>query len=98
MSMPPPRFSGMPGAVQREHTNGTTVLVLGILSLVVCGFLGPVAWSMGNKALHDMDAEPMYDWRNRGNVVAGRICGMIASVLTFVIMLVFAAALLLARG
>ena len=34
-----------------EHPQGTTILVLGILSLVVCGILGPIAWSMGSKAL-----------------------------------------------
>ena len=33
-----------------EHPQGTTILVLGILSIVVCGLLAPVAWGMGNKA------------------------------------------------
>ena len=82
---PPPR----PGSIApsaygwagppRDHTNGTTVLVLGILSLVVCGVLGPIAWSMGNTALREMDAEPNVVWNNRGNVTAGRICGMIGT-------------------
>jgi hypothetical protein len=55
------------------------VLVLGILSLAVCGVLGPFAWKMGNDALRQMDAEPATIWSNRGNVTAGRICGIIAT-------------------
>src|SRR5438128_1906635 len=34
--------------------NGTVILVLGILSLVVCGLLGPVAWVMGNRDLKEI--------------------------------------------
>ncbi|MEQ1701823.1 MAG: DUF4190 domain-containing protein, partial [Ilumatobacteraceae bacterium] len=59
--------------------NGTTVLVLGILSLVACGVLGPIAWGMGNSALKEMNAEPNVVWNNRGNITAGRICGMIGT-------------------
>jgi len=71
----------------REHPNGTTVLVLGILSLVVCGLLGPIAWGMGNSALKEMNAQPSYDWRNRGNITAGRICGIISTMLLVVSLL-----------
>lgn len=35
--------------------NGATYLTLGILSLVVCAFLGPLAWSMSNNALKVLD-------------------------------------------
>lgn len=65
---------------QREHPQGTTILILGILSLVICGFLGPFAWSMGNSALREIDANPGA-YSNRGSVAAGRICGMITSIL-----------------
>lgn len=89
---PPPRPPGAPGGYiapnpygwpsqGREHPNGTSILVLGILSLVVCGVLGPFAWSMGNKALREMDAQPGVNWTNRGNVTAGRVCGIIGSCL-----------------
>jgi hypothetical protein len=75
---------GYPPPVWRaEHPRGTTVLVLGILSLVVCGILGPFAWSMGNSALAEIDARPGY-YSNRGLVVAGRICGIVATVLLIV--------------
>jgi uncharacterized membrane protein YjgN (DUF898 family) len=71
-----------------EHPQGTTVLVLGILSLVVCGILGPFAWSMGSRALAEIDAAPPGSYRNRGNVAAGRICGIIATVLLIVAVLI----------
>ncbi len=80
----------------REHPQGTTVLVLGILSLVVCGLLGPVAWGMGNRAIKEMDAEPGVVWSNRGNVAAGRICGMITSIILIVAAAAFAVAIVVA--
>ena len=85
---PPPPLGPTPGSWQQpnqiEHPDGTTILVLGILSLVVCGILGPFAWNMGNKALREMNANPGVVYRNRGNVTAGRICGMVASILMIV--------------
>jgi hypothetical protein len=86
MSLPPPQppaygaapYGQRPSA---EHPNGTTILVLGILSLVVCGVLGPISWVMGNTAVREMNANPAVDYRNRGNVTAGRVCGIIGSVL-----------------
>ena len=60
--------------------NGTTVLVLGILSLclgpIVGVILGPIAWSMGNKELRRIDAGQV-DPTGRGQVNGGRICGII---------------------
>jgi hypothetical protein len=95
---PPPPLGPTPGNWQQtsqvEHPDGTTILVLGILSLVVCGILGPFAWNMGNKALREMNADPGVVYRNRGNVTAGRLCGMIGcamlvlQVLLFVVWLV----------
>jgi uncharacterized membrane protein YjgN (DUF898 family) len=66
-----------------DHPQATTILVLGILSLVVCGILGPFAWSMGNRALRDIDASQgtAAALGGRSSVNAGRICGMIATVL-----------------
>jgi hypothetical protein len=58
--------------------------VLGILSLVVCQILGPFAWKMGNTALREIDGGPPGRYSNRSNVVAGRICGIIASVLLII--------------
>lgn len=64
----------------REHPAGTTVLVLGILGLIVCGVLAPIAWIKGNSAKREMDAQPDVTWTNRGSVTAGRILGMIGTV------------------
>ncbi|MGI5291632.1 DUF4190 domain-containing protein [Nonomuraea polychroma] len=74
------------GPQPHTHPNGTAILVLGILSLVVCSFLGPFAWSMGTKALREID-QSGYLYENRGHIQAGRICGIISSVL---LMLTFA--------
>lgn len=77
-----------------EHPQGTAVLVVGILSLVVCGLLGPVAWVMGTNALEEIDRNP-FAYSNRGFVVAGRICGIVATVIlvvTVVFMLLVVAA------
>jgi hypothetical protein len=91
---PPPPLGPTPGnwqqTSQAEHPDGTTILVLGILSLVVCGILGPFAWNMGNKALREMNANPGVVYRNRGNVTAGRICGMVASILVIALVALFA--------
>ncbi len=64
----------------QEHPKGTQILVLGILSLVCCGLLGPFAWVMGNNARKEMAARPDVYWGNRGNVTAGWVCGIIGSV------------------
>ena len=76
----PPAYGYGYGYAPRDHPQGTTVLVLGILSLVLCGILGPVAWIMGNKTLKEIDAQPGV-YGNRGNVQAGRIIGIVATAL-----------------
>ena len=59
---------------------GTLILVLGILGLVICGPLGIAAWIMGSTDLKEMDAGAM-DPAGRGQTQAGKICGIIATVL-----------------
>jgi hypothetical protein len=53
--------------------------VIGILSIVVCGLLGPVAWKMSNDVLIDMATQPDVDYSNRGTVTAARLCGIIGT-------------------
>jgi hypothetical protein len=77
-----------------EHPDGTTVLILGVLSLAVCQFLGPAAWIMGNRAIADIDSNPGA-YTNRGSVQAGRICGIISSCL-IILAVVFVAVALIA--
>ncbi len=83
---PPPGHSegqSFDFSAPKDHPKGTTILILGILSLVCCGFIGPVAWIMGNNALAEIDAAPEA-YRNRSTVNAGRICGIIGTVLLVV--------------
>ena len=66
-----------------EDSQATTVLVLGILSLVVCQILGPIAWVMGNTELAGIDAGRRPP-QNRGTAQAGRILGIISTVLMII--------------
>jgi hypothetical protein len=62
---------------------GATVLTLGILSLVIGGIglvLGPIAWIMGNQDLAEIQAGRM-DPEGESTTNAGRICGMIGTIL-----------------
>lgn len=62
---------------------GSTILVLGILSIVLCQVLGPIAWAMGNEELRRISAGQV-DPMTRSSVTAGRICGIVATVLMVV--------------
>jgi len=62
---------------------GTMILVLGILGLVVCSPLAIAAWVMGSGDLKEMDAGTM-DPAGRGNTQAGKICGIIGTILMIV--------------
>ncbi len=64
----------------RDHPQGTLVLILGIVSIVLCQATGPFAWVMGRKALAEIDANPSA-YANRGMVQAGMICGIVGTVL-----------------
>ena len=66
---------------------GTLILVLGILGLVICGPLGIVAWVMGSGDLKEMDAGTM-DPSGRGNTEAGKICGMIGTILMIIVLVI----------
>lgn len=59
---------------------GTLILIFGILGLVICQPFGIAAWVMGNGDLKQMDAGAM-DPEGRSLTNAGRICGIIATVL-----------------
>ena len=63
---------------------GTLILVLGILGLVMCGIFTAIpAWIMGNSDIKQMDVGTM-DPTGRGMTNAGRILGMIGSILFIV--------------
>lgn len=110
-SPPPPGYGAPPPYVQpgaygapgyptnsREHPSGTTVLVLGILGLVLCSILSPIAWVKGNSAMREMNAQPQVYWSNKGNVTAGRICGIIGTCLLGLALLVVVIAIVAAAA
>ena len=63
-----------------ESSQATTALVLGILGLVVCGILAPFAWYVGAKEVEAID-EGRRPPENRGTANAGKILGIIGTVL-----------------
>ena len=72
----------------RAPDNASTILVLGILGLLVCQPLGVVAWIQGNSYLQrcrEIGVAP------DGQAVAGRICGMVATFLMALSLLMFCA-------
>jgi hypothetical protein len=78
---PPPGYPGYQGyAPPADHPKATMVLVLGILGLVACQAAGPFAWVIGARAKREIDAAPGR-YGGRGQVLAGYICGIVATVL-----------------
>ncbi len=84
-SIAPPPLSGprydRPGTPAASPVNGTVPLVLGILGVVLCGLLAPVAWVLGDNALRTLDAAPHLDQSPRGTALAGKVLGIIGTVL-----------------
>jgi hypothetical protein len=70
--------SGMGGGSPAgAPVNGTLILVLGILGIVFCQILGPVAWIMGNNATRMGGGDPQQ--ANLANI--GRILGIVGTVI-----------------
>ena len=92
---------GYPGQPPANHPSATTALVLALIGLVgiaLCGgitlVLSPFAWRMGARAVREIDANPgMYAGRDQAN--AGRIMGLIGTVLLGLAVLAFVAAIAL---
>ena len=71
-----------------EPHRGTLILVLGILSITLCQLCGPFAWMLGNEDLRKMRAGRM-DPSGEGNTNAGRILGIIGTVLMIGVVLIW---------
>ncbi len=74
-----------------KPNRGGIILAFGILSLVVCPFFGLAAWIMADRDLEDMDHGRM-DTSGRDLTKAGRICGIVGTVLLGVQVLIVVAA------
>lgn len=71
-----------------EQSQATTVLVLGIFGIICCSPLGIAAWIMGNNELEAIDSgRRSPELRSTAN--AGRIMGIIATVLMILTALFF---------
>jgi len=77
-SPPPPP----PSPSYAPHRGGL-ILALGIIGLMVCAPVGIVAWLMGNNDLREIRAGAM-DPQGEGLTQAGRILGIIATVLMLI--------------
>jgi len=63
-----------------EDSQATLALILGILGLVVCGIIAPFAWAIGSTEVRAID-EGRRNPSNRGMAQAGKILGIIGTVL-----------------
>lgn len=70
----------MSGAAPASNNRPTIVLILGILGVVCCGLLAPVAWFMGSAELKSIRAG-LSPAAGEGLAKAGMILGIIGSVL-----------------
>ena len=87
---PPPGY--LPGGYPPpKHPESTIVLVLGILGIIACQVVAPIAWVMGTKALREIDANPTA-FSGRSEVNAGRIMGIVGTVLLGLLLLLFVGA------
>lgn len=92
-SVPPPPGAPPAGPPQQwgstppRHSGATTALVLGILGLALCQLLAPVAWYVGGQAVKEIDAAP-WSYSGRSEANAGRIMGIIGTVLIILAVLV----------
>ena len=79
---PPPPQPGyqQPYYVPPKHPQATTAMILGILGIAVCGLCAPFAWSIGGKAVKEIDANPgAYGGRSEAH--AGKIMGIVGTCL-----------------
>ena len=82
---PPPQG----GYAQPEnHPRAMTALILGIVGIVCCSILAPFAWSIGKKAVNEIDASGGR-YGGRGQAQAGYILGIIGTVLLILGILFF---------
>lgn len=70
---------GVP-AYAPKHPSATMAMVLGILGLVLCSVAAPFAWWIGAKAVREID-QSGGQYAGRGEALAGKIMGIIGSVL-----------------
>jgi hypothetical protein len=78
MSTPLP--PAIPVATAQQSSKATIAVVVGVLGIVCCGLLAPVAWYLGNEEIKAIDAGRLSE-TNRGMAQVGKILGIIGSIL-----------------
>lgn len=92
----PGSYAGL-RAIQPEHPQAVTILILGILSLFFCQLLGPIAWYMGSKAREDVKASDV-GYSNANMISIGWVFGIVATcvmIFSVLVMIGFVVLLLL---
>ena len=93
---PPNQYGAPPygGFPPQDHQQAVLVLILGILGLVACQVISPVAWVMGNRVVAEIDASNgQVGGRSTAN--AGRICGIVGTCLLGLAVLITIAAVVI---
>jgi Domain of unknown function (DUF4190) len=72
--------SGMPPANGSKSSKALWSLILGILGIICCQILAPIAWVMGNQELRAIKAGQANP-ANQGMAMAGMIMGIVGTVL-----------------
>lgn len=65
-------------------SNAVTALVLGILGIVLCPLLGPVAWVLGRKGEQEIDSSGGAVG-GRGLATTGKVLGIVGTVLILIV-------------
>ena len=78
----PPGQYGAPGYgfAPPDHPQAVTVLILGIVSVAVCGFVAPFAWVMGNRVVREIEASNG-QLGGHSQAQVGRIIGIVYTCL-----------------
>jgi len=75
---PPP--AGEQGYGPPRSGQATTILILGIVSVLCCQILGPIAWYMGRQELGRI-RDGLIAIEDEGTTKAGMILGIISTIL-----------------
>jgi hypothetical protein len=91
---PPGQYGYQPVYAAPKHPQATLAMVLGIIGLTslmcyVTAFVAPFAWWIGAKAVKEIDAEPGR-YGGRGEAMAGKIMGIIGTVLLIIALIAVA--------
>ncbi len=78
MSTPIP--PAIPGSIAQENSKATMALVFGVLGIICCGLLAPVAWYLANEELKAIEIGRIAE-TNRGVAQVAKILGIIGTIL-----------------